>query len=175
MNCAVCVPVAPGGIVAVPPLVSSRSLSTLSSRMWAVWTLNPRERSAPATAPLLMASGSPSNSLALGTWIGLSENDTTRALHASSGGEEGLGAEEAGFFGGAAASSDLLSGRPGAGEGEGAFAAAAAAAAGKGLGAGASPRPDVPISEQGPNSTTLKREKSSTLKVSSYGVFSPSK
>jgi len=98
-------------------------------------------------------------------------------LHASSGGEEGLGAEEAGFFGGAAASSDLLSGRPGAGEGEGAFAAAAAAAAaaGKGLGAGACPRPDVPISEQGPNSTTLTREKSSTLKVSSYGVFFPSK
>ena len=177
VNWTVSFPVAPAGQVAFPPLESSRELSTFRSAMWTVWTAEPRRRSSAATAPPLMESGSCSNSLGLGTEMGLREKEVTRALQASSG--EGLGAAAAGggFFG--AASRDLLLKRRrrtggaaaaaggGTGAGEGAFAAAAA----EGLGASMFPMPCVPTSEQGPYCKTLKEEKSSTFLEFSFVFF----
>ena len=89
----------------------------------------------------------------------------TRDLQASSAAaEEGTG--------GAAASSDLLNRRPleaaaaaGAGAGEGAFADVLG---GEGLGDSMLPMACLSTSAQGPNWTTLKGEKSSTLECWSF-------
>ena len=155
----VSLPVAPSGRIAFPPFDSSRALSTLRSTKRTDWTLYPRLLSSAATAPLLMAPGNSSNSLGEGMGNGLTLKEVTRALQASSGGGGG------GFFGGGSGARRERFLLPLAGAAAAAAGAAAGAApvaptapaAGAGLGAG-----PLSISEQGPNLTTLKGEKSST-------------